>query len=90
VLTRIPSDAIIFSQGPDQIFSADRLTSFYLPSSEESWRVFAGIVQRRPTYFLIDVRGRSVASWNTEAKQYGLTITADSTNNGYVLAHVTN
>lgn len=90
VLEHIPANSILFAHGPDQIFSADIATSFYLPSSPESWQAFVGIARRMPVFFLIDAKGKSVASWNAEAQPYNLTVESVGTYNGYILAHVTN
>jgi hypothetical protein len=43
-----------------------------------------------PVFFLIDAKGKSVASWNAEAQPYNLTVESVGTYNGYILAHVTN
>lgn len=90
VLERIPTNGILFAHGPDQIFAADMPTSFYLPSSPDSWKALAGIVQRIPVYFLFDAKGKTVTMWNTEAQSYNLNVERVGTFNGYILAHVTN
>lgn len=90
VLEHIPANSMVFAHGPDQIFAADITTSFYLPSSPESWQAVVGIVQRIPAYFLFDAKGKSVARWNAEAQPYKLRVERVGTYNGYILAHVTN
>jgi len=42
-----------------------------------------------PTFLLFDAKGKSVATWNTEAKVADLTVETVATIDGYILAHVT-
>lgn len=90
VLDAIPKNSFLFAHGPDQIFIPDLATSFYMPSSVESWLSVASITKRMPTFLLIDAKGKSVATWNTEAKVADLTVETVATIDGYILAHVTN
>jgi hypothetical protein len=88
VVTVTPSNALIVAKGPDQFLYAVRSTSFYFPYSTASWEALRGIEQRMPIYFLIDARGKSVATWSAEAQQVGLRVEQVEKIDRYILAHV--